>query len=64
MLEQESGGLTMAEYQQVTVALLPKQRRFLEREATRQDRTISAQIRHLVNLAASRESKQEAKHAD
>jgi len=55
----------MAEYyEQVTVGLLPEQRRFLEREATRQDRTVSAQIRHFVNLAARRETKQEPDHAD
>jgi len=54
----------MAGYEQVTVGLLPKQRRFLEREATRQDRTVSAQIRHLVVLAARREIKREADHAD
>src|SRR5262249_6648388 len=33
--------IRMPEYEQVTVGLLPKQRRFLEREAAREDRTIS-----------------------
>jgi len=54
----------MPEYEQVTVGLLPKQRQFLEREAARQDRSVSAQIRHLVALAARRETKQGANHAD
>ena len=63
MLEQECGGLSMPEYEQITVGLLPKQRRFLERKAAREDRSVSAQIRHLVSLAARRQTK-EVEHAD
>lgn len=54
----------MPEYEQVTVGLLPQQRRFLERVARAEDRSVSAQIRHLVALAARRATKQEAEHAD
>ena len=53
----------MPEYEQITVGLLAKQRRFLEREAAREDRSVSAQIRHLVAVAARRQNK-EAEHAD
>lgn len=53
----------MPEYEQITVGLLPKQRRFLERKAAREDRSVSAQIRHLVSLAARRQTK-EVEHAD
>ena len=49
--------------EQITIALSPKQRRFLEREATRQDRSVSGQARHIISLAARRGTK-EVEHAD
>jgi hypothetical protein len=47
----KDGGVAMAK-QQLSVKFDPEQLTFLERMAAREDRTISAMLRHLVAVAA------------
>ncbi len=46
--------------EQLSVKLDPEQRAFLERMAARDDRTVSALVRHLVSVAARQAEQQRA----